>query len=60
MDYLWLEYVVFFYDVQRMSERTVQFSGHAVIPSLVRDMEDPSEFDKMITWAFVGLINILL
>ncbi|KAK0465401.1 transmembrane amino acid transporter protein-domain-containing protein [Desarmillaria tabescens] len=29
------------------------FSGHAVIPSLVRDMEDPSEFDKMITWAFV-------
>ncbi|KAG7450339.1 uncharacterized protein BT62DRAFT_506326 [Guyanagaster necrorhizus] len=28
------------------------FSGHAVIPSLVRDMEDPSEFDKMITWAF--------
>ncbi|KAK0198678.1 transmembrane amino acid transporter protein-domain-containing protein [Armillaria mellea] len=29
------------------------FSGHAVIPSLVRDMEDPSQFDKMITWAFV-------
>ncbi|KAF7312363.1 Aa-trans domain-containing protein [Mycena indigotica] len=29
------------------------FSGHAVIPSLARDMVDPSEFNKMIDWAFV-------
>ncbi|KAF9044884.1 hypothetical protein BDZ89DRAFT_942779 [Hymenopellis radicata] len=29
------------------------FSGHAVIPSLARDMQDPSQFDKMIDWAFV-------
>ncbi|KAG5654742.1 hypothetical protein H0H81_003750 [Sphagnurus paluster] len=29
------------------------FSGHAVIPSLARDMADPSQFDKMINWAFV-------
>lgn len=29
------------------------FSGHAVIPSLARDMVDPSEFDHMINWAFV-------
>ncbi|KAG6878417.1 hypothetical protein C0993_007018 [Termitomyces sp. T159_Od127] len=28
------------------------FSGHAVIPSLARDMKDPSQFDKMINWAF--------
>ncbi len=30
------------------------FSGHAVIPSLARDMADPTEFDKMIDWAFVS------
>ncbi|TCD64000.1 hypothetical protein EIP91_004702 [Steccherinum ochraceum] len=29
------------------------FSGHAVIPSLARDMADPSQFDKMINCAFV-------
>ncbi|KAG1755108.1 transmembrane amino acid transporter protein-domain-containing protein [Suillus paluster] len=29
------------------------FSGHAVIPSLARDMVDPSQFDNMINWAFV-------
>ncbi|GLB36321.1 putative transmembrane amino acid transporter protein [Lyophyllum shimeji] len=29
------------------------FSGHAVIPSLARDMADPSHFDAMIDWAFV-------
>ncbi|GJJ08762.1 hypothetical protein Clacol_002981 [Clathrus columnatus] len=28
------------------------FGGHAVIPSLARDMQDPSEFDGMINWAF--------
>ncbi|KAJ3531446.1 hypothetical protein NM688_g7572 [Phlebia brevispora] len=28
------------------------FSGHAVIPSLARDMVDPSQFDIMINWAF--------
>ncbi|KAK6977041.1 aa-trans domain-containing protein [Favolaschia claudopus] len=29
------------------------FSGHAVIPSLARDMTDPTQFNKMIDWAFV-------
>ncbi|EMD41799.1 hypothetical protein CERSUDRAFT_110364 [Gelatoporia subvermispora B] len=29
------------------------FSGHAVIPSLARDMIDPSQFDTMIDYAFV-------
>ncbi|KAI0361716.1 hypothetical protein OH77DRAFT_1516648 [Trametes cingulata] len=29
------------------------FSGHAVIPTLARDMIDPSRFDEMINWAFV-------
>jgi len=29
------------------------FSGHAVIPSLARDMMDPSRFDEMINWAFI-------
>ncbi|KZP12050.1 hypothetical protein FIBSPDRAFT_870672 [Athelia psychrophila] len=29
------------------------FSGHAVIPSLARDMVDPKEFDHMINWAFI-------
>ncbi|THH34010.1 hypothetical protein EUX98_g27 [Antrodiella citrinella] len=29
------------------------FSGHAVIPSLARDMLDPSQFDKMIDSAFL-------
>ncbi|KAH6917218.1 amino acid transporter [Coprinopsis sp. MPI-PUGE-AT-0042] len=28
------------------------FSGHPVIPSLARDMVDPSQFDHMINWAF--------
>lgn len=31
-----------------------QFSGHAVIPSLARDMVDPSQFDHMINRAFVS------
>ncbi|KAF7345032.1 Aa-trans domain-containing protein [Mycena venus] len=34
------------------------FSGHAVIPSLARDMTDPSEFNKMIDWAFVVATSI--
>ncbi|KAF5377663.1 hypothetical protein D9615_005253 [Tricholomella constricta] len=29
------------------------FSGHAVIPSLARDMADPNQFDRMINWAFI-------
>ena len=29
-----------------------QLSGHAVIPSLARDMIDPTQFDCMIEWAF--------
>ncbi|OCH96489.1 hypothetical protein OBBRIDRAFT_6015 [Obba rivulosa] len=29
------------------------FSGHAVIPSLARDMTDPSQFDVMIDYAFI-------
>ncbi|CAA7266602.1 unnamed protein product [Cyclocybe aegerita] len=29
------------------------FSGHAVIPSLARDMMDPTQFDRMINRAFV-------
>ncbi|KAJ3855730.1 transmembrane amino acid transporter protein-domain-containing protein [Lentinula lateritia] len=29
------------------------FSGHAVIPSLARDMINPEEFDTMINWAFL-------
>ncbi|KAF8634006.1 hypothetical protein AX15_001180 [Amanita polypyramis BW_CC] len=28
------------------------FSGHAVIPSIARDMRDPSQFDTMVNWAF--------
>ncbi|KAJ7468733.1 transmembrane amino acid transporter protein-domain-containing protein [Mycena latifolia] len=34
------------------------FSGHAVIPSLARDMTDPSEFNKMINWAFIVATSI--
>jgi vesicular inhibitory amino acid transporter len=34
------------------------FSGHTVIPSLARDMVDPSQFDKMIDWAFVSMHNV--
>jgi vesicular inhibitory amino acid transporter len=30
------------------------FSGHAVIPSLARDMADPARFDEMIDAAFVS------
>lgn len=30
-----------------------QFSGHAVIPSIARDMRHPEEFDSMINYAFV-------
>lgn len=28
------------------------FAGHAVIPSLARDMSEPEHFDSMINWAF--------
>ncbi|KAL5641605.1 hypothetical protein ACGC1H_001921 [Rhizoctonia solani] len=28
------------------------FAGHAVIPSLARDMAEPERFDSMINWAF--------
>ncbi|KAJ7657800.1 transmembrane amino acid transporter protein-domain-containing protein [Mycena polygramma] len=34
------------------------FSGHAVIPSLARDMTDPSQFDTMINWAFIVATSI--
>ncbi|KAJ7662895.1 transmembrane amino acid transporter protein-domain-containing protein [Mycena rosella] len=34
------------------------FSGHAVIPSLARDMVDPSEFNRMINWAFIVATSI--
>ncbi|TFY68341.1 hypothetical protein EVJ58_g1054 [Rhodofomes roseus] len=34
------------------------FSGHAVVPSLVRDMIDPSQFDAMITQAFTVATGI--
>ncbi|KJA26174.1 hypothetical protein HYPSUDRAFT_133333 [Hypholoma sublateritium FD-334 SS-4] len=34
------------------------FSGHAVIPSLARDMIDPTRFDSMINWAFVVATTI--
>ncbi|KAF7319829.1 Aa-trans domain-containing protein [Mycena kentingensis (nom. inval.)] len=34
------------------------FSGHAVIPSLARDMVDPSEFNRMIDLAFVVATSI--
>ncbi|KAF9015332.1 transmembrane amino acid transporter protein-domain-containing protein [Cyathus striatus] len=34
------------------------FSGHAVIPSLARDMIDPGEFDRMINWAFIVATSI--
>ncbi|TDL28680.1 hypothetical protein BD410DRAFT_712320 [Rickenella mellea] len=30
------------------------FSGHAVLPSLAKDMAKPEEFDTMINWAFVA------
>ena len=42
-----------------------QFSGHAVIPTLARDMQDPTRFDEMINWAFViataiyGLLGVV-
>ncbi|EEB89800.1 hypothetical protein MPER_12068, partial [Moniliophthora perniciosa FA553] len=35
-----------------------QFSGHAVIPSLARDMADPNQFDTMINWAFFVATSI--
>ncbi|KAI0762902.1 transmembrane amino acid transporter protein-domain-containing protein [Fomes fomentarius] len=38
------------------------FSGHAVIPTLARDMIDPTQFDEMINWAFViatGIYGLL-
>ncbi|KAH9937611.1 transmembrane amino acid transporter protein-domain-containing protein [Fomitopsis serialis] len=34
------------------------FSGHAVVPSLVRDMIDPTQFDAMITQAFTVATGI--
>ncbi|PCH33490.1 hypothetical protein WOLCODRAFT_63107 [Wolfiporia cocos MD-104 SS10] len=34
------------------------FSGHAVVPSLVRDMIDPTQFDDMITQAFIAATTI--
>jgi hypothetical protein len=37
-----------------MTRLTPQFSGHAVIPSLARDMINPEDFDHMINWAFVS------
>ena len=32
------------------------FSGHAIVPSLALDMREPAEFNKMIRWAFVGVL----
>lgn len=32
-----------------------QFSGHAVMPSLARDMIDPSQFDTAMNYAFVSI-----
>ncbi|KAI0639322.1 transmembrane amino acid transporter protein-domain-containing protein [Trametes polyzona] len=29
------------------------FAGHAAVPTLARDMIDPSRFDEMINWAFI-------
>ncbi|KAI0079589.1 hypothetical protein K474DRAFT_1617378 [Panus rudis PR-1116 ss-1] len=34
------------------------FAGHAVMPSLVRDMQDPSHYDVMIDWAFLAATAI--
>ncbi|KAK7058807.1 hypothetical protein VNI00_001431 [Paramarasmius palmivorus] len=34
------------------------FSGHAVIPSLARDMANPEQFDTMINWAFFVATSI--
>ncbi|KAI1797799.1 transmembrane amino acid transporter protein-domain-containing protein [Ganoderma leucocontextum] len=34
------------------------FAGHAVIPTLARDMADTSRFDEMINWAFVLATSI--
>ncbi|KAG7099387.1 hypothetical protein E1B28_001242 [Marasmius oreades] len=34
------------------------FSGHAVIPSLARDMANPEDFDTMINWAFIVATSI--
>ncbi|PIL32046.1 transporter [Ganoderma sinense ZZ0214-1] len=34
------------------------FSGHAVIPTLARDMADPSRFDEMINWAFATATSV--
>jgi solute carrier family 32 (vesicular inhibitory amino acid transporter) len=31
------------------------FAGHAVIPSLVRDMAEPKQDKSMINWAFVRM-----
>jgi vesicular inhibitory amino acid transporter len=31
------------------------FSGHAVIPSLAKDMVDPTRFDQLMNWSFVSL-----
>lgn len=39
-----------------------QFAGHAIIPTLAKDMIDPSRFDEMIDWAFViatGIYGLL-
>ncbi|KAJ7831301.1 hypothetical protein B0H14DRAFT_3872248 [Mycena olivaceomarginata] len=35
-----------------------RLSSHVVIPSLVRDMTDPSEFNTMIDWVFVVATSI--
>lgn len=32
-----------------------QFSGHAVIPSIVRDMQDHTHYESMLNWAFVSV-----
>jgi len=34
------------------------FSGHAVLPSLARDMTDPNQFDTMINYAF-GIATVI-
>lgn len=35
-----------------------QFSGHAVIPSIARDMAEPHLFDTAMNYAFVSYFSI--
>lgn len=35
------------------------FSGHAIVPSLALDMKDPTQFKRMIRWAFVSVSDLI-